>query len=271
MRSEARALRSALVMLDESNEFMFRAAPLRVACRGFAITICGICTSRRDAMAKRRNTQEQLHEQVAGNGLLHRRFFLQSGAAMAGAAAALATRAARQPSARLAAVDAEAGRAVLGLWRALALAHQHHPHPRRGTPPPGREGAGSSRTPLQMLEGTITPAGLHYERHHNGVPDIDPDKHELMIHGMVRQPLVFNLNSLLRYPMETRIHYVECAGNSGGISGAAEPQQVNAGVLHGLLSCSEWTGVKLSDAARRKPGSIRRPRGSSPKARTPPA
>ena len=115
-----------------------------------------------------------------------------------------------------------------------------------GTPAPGREGAGSSRTPLHMLEGTITPAGLHYERHHNGVPDIDPDKHELMIHGMVRQPLVFNLNSLLRYPMETRIHYVECAGNSGGIAGAAEPQQVNAGVLHGLLSCSEWTGVKLS-------------------------
>jgi sulfane dehydrogenase subunit SoxC len=112
--------------------------------------------------------------------------------------------------------------------------------------PPGREVTGSSRTPLQMLEGMITPAGLHYERHHNGVPDIDPDKHELMIHGMVRQPLVFNLNSLLRYPMESRIHFVECAGNSGGIAGAAEPQQTNAGVLHGLLSCSEWTGVKLS-------------------------
>lgn len=198
-------------------------------------------------MAKRRNNNEQSHEQVAGNGLLHRRVFLQSGAALAGAAAALG------------AGTAEAQ--TIGAGSPPWMLKQGGPFTPYGVPshwrnnitrivtqnaPPGREVTGSSRTPIQMLEGTITPAGLHYERHHNGVPDIDPDKHELMIHGMVRQPLVFNLNSLLRYPMETRVHFVECAGNSGGIAGAAEPQQANAGVLHGLLSCSEWTGVKLS-------------------------
>jgi sulfane dehydrogenase subunit SoxC len=111
---------------------------------------------------------------------------------------------------------------------------------------PGREGAGSSRTPLEMLEGTITPNGLHFERHHNGIPDIDPARHELLIHGLVRRPLIFTLETLLRYPMETAVRFVECAGNSGGLAVAAQPAQAAAGQLHGLLSCSEWTGVKLS-------------------------
>jgi sulfane dehydrogenase subunit SoxC len=110
---------------------------------------------------------------------------------------------------------------------------------------PGRAGTGVSRTPLHLLEGTITPGGLHFERHHNGVPDIDPARHELFIHGMVKRPLAFSLDALLRYPMETRIHFVECSGNSG-IFSAPQPQQVTAGELNGLLSCSEWTGVRLS-------------------------
>ena len=110
---------------------------------------------------------------------------------------------------------------------------------------PGRAGTGVSRTPLQLLEGTITPAGLHFERHHNGVPDIDPAQHELFIHGMVKRPLAFSLEALMRYPMETHIHFVECAGNSGGYS-APQPVQITAGRLNGLLSCSEWTGVRLS-------------------------
>jgi sulfane dehydrogenase subunit SoxC len=110
---------------------------------------------------------------------------------------------------------------------------------------PGRAGTGVSRTPLHLLEGTITPAGLHFERHHNGVPDVDPSRHELFIHGMVKQPLAFSLETLMRYPMETHIYFVECAGNSG-IFGSAQPAQVTAGELNGLLSCSEWTGVRLS-------------------------
>ena len=110
---------------------------------------------------------------------------------------------------------------------------------------PGRAGTGVSRTPLQLLDGTITPAGLHFERHHNGVPDIDPSRHELFIHGMVKQPLAFSLDALMRYPMETHIHFIECAGNSGAFS-QPQPQQMTAGDLNGLLSCSEWTGVRLS-------------------------
>jgi sulfane dehydrogenase subunit SoxC len=106
-------------------------------------------------------------------------------------------------------------------------------------------GTGSSRTPHQSLEGTITPNGLHFERHHNGVPDIDPAKHELLIHGMVNRPLVFNLAALSRYPMISRTHFVECAGNSGG-NAAATPPAGTAGAIHGLASTSEWTGIPLS-------------------------
>jgi sulfane dehydrogenase subunit SoxC len=110
---------------------------------------------------------------------------------------------------------------------------------------PGRAGTGVSRTPLHLLEGTITPGGLHFERHHNGVPDIDPSRHELLIHGMVKRPLAFSLDALMRYPMETHLRFIECSGNSG-ILNQPQPQQMTAGELNGLLSGSEWTGVKLS-------------------------
>jgi sulfane dehydrogenase subunit SoxC len=110
---------------------------------------------------------------------------------------------------------------------------------------PGRAGTGASRTPLHLLEGTMTPNGLHFERHHNGVPDIDPSRHELVIHGLVKRPLAFSVETLMRYPMESQIHFVECAGNSGSYS-QPEPQQTTAGGLNGLLSCSEWTGVRLA-------------------------
>src|SRR5580704_5409589 len=110
---------------------------------------------------------------------------------------------------------------------------------------PGRAGTGASRTPLHLLEGTITPNGLHYERHHNGVPDIDPSHHELVIHGLVKRPLAFSVETLMRYPMESQIRFLECSGNSGSFN-QPEPQQTTAGGLNGLLSCSEWTGVRLA-------------------------
>ena len=109
---------------------------------------------------------------------------------------------------------------------------------------PGRDGTGASRTPLQALEGTITPNGLHFERHHNGIPDIDPARHELFIHGLVKRPLAFSVEALMRYPMESQIYFIECSGNSGGYI-APQPAQTTPAGLNGLLSCSEWSGVRL--------------------------
>ena len=71
-----------------------------------------------------------------------------------------------------------------------------------------------ARTPHHLLDGTITPNGLHFVVARTGFPDIDPAKHRLVIHGLVKQPLVFDLEALARYPMVTRIHFVECGGNS---------------------------------------------------------
>jgi sulfane dehydrogenase subunit SoxC len=106
-------------------------------------------------------------------------------------------------------------------------------------------GTGSSLTPLQALEGTITPSGLHFERHHSGVPDIDPLHHYLLVHGLVRRPLKFSLQTLSRYPLVTRTHFIECAGNSGRNTGP-QALQVSCGTIHGLVSTSEWTGIPLA-------------------------
>jgi sulfane dehydrogenase subunit SoxC len=106
-------------------------------------------------------------------------------------------------------------------------------------------GAQAGRSPLHALEGMITPSGLHFEVTHNGIPDIDPDRHRLIIHGLVKRPLSFTVEALSRYPMTSRIHFVECAGNSGAL---AAPNAVpgTAQILHGLVSCSEWTGISLA-------------------------
>ncbi|WP_442895616.1 sulfite dehydrogenase [Bradyrhizobium sp. AZCC 1719] len=101
-----------------------------------------------------------------------------------------------------------------------------------------------SVTPLQNLHGIITPNGLVFERHHAGVPEIAPDQHRLLIHGLVDRPLVLTMDDLLRFPAVTRIHFLECSGNSSTEwrkSGYHSVQRT-----HGLLSCCEWTGVPLS-------------------------
>jgi len=107
-------------------------------------------------------------------------------------------------------------------------------------------GSGVARSPIQEFEGTITPSSLHFERSHNGVPAIDPAQHRLMIHGLVRKPLVFTMQALRRYPMTSRTCFIECGGNSNPNTLNLKPPQVPAGAIHGLVSCSEWTGVPLA-------------------------
>ena len=101
----------------------------------------------------------------------------------------------------------------------------------------------SSRTPLQDSCGILTPSSLHYERHHAGIPRIDPAQHRLLIHGDVDRPTIFTVDEIKRLPSVSRIHFLECSGNSS-IEWAGNGQ--NAAQSHGLASCSEWTGVPLS-------------------------
>lgn len=103
-----------------------------------------------------------------------------------------------------------------------------------------------SGTPLQELHGSLTPADLHFERHHAGIPTIDPNRHELLIHGMVDRPLKFTLGDLLRFPAVTQTCFLECSGNLRIDAGEETTPQF----LCGLTSQSEWTGVALSTLLR---------------------
>ncbi len=99
----------------------------------------------------------------------------------------------------------------------------------------------SSLTPLQDSTGIITPSSLHFERHHAGIPDIDPGRHRLMIHGMVDRPLILTMDELKRFPSVSRIYFMECSGN--GFRNRRTARTVQE--AHGLVSCAEWTGVSL--------------------------
>ena len=104
--------------------------------------------------------------------------------------------------------------------------------------------ASISFTPLQNLFGIITPAGVHFERHHSGMPEVDPDQHRLMIHGLVKRPLLLTMDDVMRFPSVSRIHFIECGAN-GGMEWAnvAVP---TVQYTHGMIACSEFTGVLLS-------------------------
>src|SRR5258706_590186 len=180
---------------------------------------------------------------IAGNGLLDRRAFLQGGAAFAAAVSGytLAGSAAAEPL-----VDEPWSRETGAGTPVLQAPSRFEKHVTRTLSNPKNETRTShGRTPHHLVNGTFTPNSLHFTINHSGIPDIDPERHRLVIHGLVRQPLEFTLESLSRYPLVSRMSFVECGGNSAPMF-SNEPVQATAQALHGLVSCSEWTGVRLS-------------------------
>jgi sulfane dehydrogenase subunit SoxC len=185
-------------------------------------------------------------EEVAGNGLLHRRIFLTQGVALMGAGSLTAVSAGPAAAADPPDVPPWMRAPGAGMSGYGSPAKYEDKVQRTGIgSQPGTTGSGASRTPLERLNGMITPSGLHFERHHGGVPDIDPASHRLLIHGLVKRPLVFTMDALLRYPMVSRVQFIECSGNSRPNLSPAPPA-VSCGAIHGLVSCSEWTGVPLA-------------------------
>jgi sulfane dehydrogenase subunit SoxC len=184
-------------------------------------------------------------EPVAGNGLLVRRALLARGIAFAGAATT---------AGGTSLISAAAEPLTNGSWSLGPGV----PVPPYGQPSkfeqkvvrtlsnPKLEPRGSAaRTPHHLLNGTITPNGLHFVIARGGETEVDPDKHRLVIHGLVKQPMVYTVDALHRYPMVSRISFLECGGNSAPLY-SKEPIQGNVQALHGLCSCAEWTGVLLS-------------------------
>ena len=102
----------------------------------------------------------------------------------------------------------------------------------------------NSKTPLDKLVGSITPTDLHYERSHAGVPDLDPAKHRLLIHGMVKRPLIFTLDDVKAMPSISRTAFIECTGN-GWENWKKADENLTVQNTHGLVSTNEWTGVPI--------------------------
>ena len=103
--------------------------------------------------------------------------------------------------------------------------------------------ASVSFAPLQSLFGIVTPSGLHFERHHQGWWDVDPSRHRFMVNGLVKKPMVFTMDELMRLPSVSRFHFIECGANTGMEWGNVAVPTVQ--YSHGMLSCSEFTGVPL--------------------------
>jgi sulfane dehydrogenase subunit SoxC len=179
---------------------------------------------------------------AAGNGLLDRRVFLSSGLAALGAAGGLALKSPGVAQAEVPSSMQYPGSPLSGYG--VPAKYESKVTRELIRSQPGTTGSGASRSPLEALEGMVTPSGLHFERHHSGVPDIDPEQHRLLIHGMVKRPLIFTMDALMRYPMLSRIHFLECSGNSQLMYGP-NPPTLRVGELHGLVSCTEWTGISL--------------------------
>lgn len=185
---------------------------------------------------------------VAGGGLLHRRLLLKRGFMLAASAAAVPSPSRAEGTSGAATADLanppwlhKTGLPVTG----YGAPSKYEKYVVRNIGNRTPAGDGVSWTPLEDLEGIITPSGLHFERHHDGVPEIDPALHRLVIHGLLRQPLMFTVESLLRYPMRSQFLFIECGGNSNA-DWHEEPIQRPLGAFHGLVSCSEWAGVPLS-------------------------
>lgn len=166
----------------------------------------------------------------------HRRRFLQLSALLTAATSCSTNNTGRDPA-------EDDGPGQLG--KAVSAYGDRSPFEKakRLTPDVKNPQVASSRTPLADIYGIITPNSLHFERHHSGVPSIDPAQHRLMIHGMVDRPLMLTVADIKRLPSTSRVHFVECSGNSGSEwSAKGAPDVMRA---HGLASCCEWTGVSL--------------------------
>ena len=151
------------------------------------------------------------------------------------------------------------GAAAFALNARKTLGQERPESAARPGPPPGELGtraaseqlkrlpsATSSRTPLHQLHGTITPADLHFERHHAGVPVVDPRAYRLTIHGMVDRPTSLTLDDLKQFPAASRVCFLECSGNFQRQDG----ERTTAQAMCGLTSQSEWTGVRLATLFR---------------------
>jgi sulfane dehydrogenase subunit SoxC len=176
-----------------------------------------------------------------------RRQFLRSGLAAAGAAVATGAGvgAASAQKLEIPPTNKEPGRIIEPKVYGMPSKYEAHVKRNRTDVFVNKQNLSDwSMTPLQHQTGIITPNGLIFERHHAGIPDIDPAKHVIAVHGLVKQPMKFTMDDLLRYPAVSKFHFLECSGN--GLTDWKKVASKTVQQTHGLLSCAQWTGVPAS-------------------------
>jgi sulfane dehydrogenase subunit SoxC len=189
-------------------------------------------------------------EYIAGGGLVNRRSILLGGISFLAASTIKPLTAAENEGTRRIGDDFPVWSKTLGRQGTTygePSAHEQHVKLKLQLPSaPENAGVAGWLTPLEEMHGIITPNGLHFGSHHFGIPDIDAENHELLIHGLVKKPLKFSVEHLLRYPMVSKIRFIECAGNTG--ANALSPLSTDGSCqdLYGLTSCAEWTGIRVS-------------------------
>ncbi|MDP1900550.1 MAG: sulfite dehydrogenase [Rubrivivax sp.] len=201
-----------------------------------------------------------------------RRDFIRKAFAAAGAAVTAPMAVAQTGASAAAGGDAnllELPEHSRGLGRPVAFEgygrpSRHEANVQRRTSPGLTQTAESSVSfaPLQSLFGIVTPSGLHFERHHQGWWDVDPTRHRLMLNGsdekILRKAMVFTMDELMRLPAVSRFHFIECGANTGMEWGnVAVP---TCQYTHGMLSCSEFTGVPLKTLLDMAGADVRRGR-----------
>lgn len=179
---------------------------------------------------------------------IDRRRFLSKGMAMAGttlAAGAVGATAARAAPLPIPETNKAMGKPIPATEYGMPSKFEGHVVRRRSDVFVNRQNWSDwSMSPLQHQPGIVTPNGVIFERHHAGTPDIDPATHRLVIHGMVRQPLIFTMDDVVRYPSVARFYFLECSGN--GLTDWLKPASKTVQQTHGLLSGAQWTGVPVS-------------------------
>jgi sulfane dehydrogenase subunit SoxC len=191
-------------------------------------------------------SEEQIREVAAGRRSFLRRSLMVAGAALA---APMAARAAEGDPAILELPEWSTTLGQPVAARPYGMPSKYESQLlRRESPGLARVGGASvSFCPLQGLFGIITPSGLHFERHHQGWHEVDPARHRLMINGsdpaFLKKPKVYTMDDLMRLPPVSRIHFIECGANTGLEWGNVAVPTVQ--YTHGMLSCSEFTGVPL--------------------------
>ena len=118
----------------------------------------------------------------------------------------------------------------------------------------------NAETPPHLLDDPITPTNRHFVRNNGIMPDLSSNEisnWKLRIEGNVKNPKIYSIKDLKNnFEVITKSLQLECGGNGRAFF---EPPALGNQWSYGAISCSEWTGVRLSDVIKSsgiKPSSI---------------